>query len=63
MLHKNSKNVKQREKEYFEESRQNFLDRMLSQNPGKLTPEEKQRGENFRKKLKEYEKNVFGKKL
>ena len=45
-------------KKYLEESRKNFLDRMKSQSPKKLTKEEKKRAIEFNKELETYRKKL-----
>lgn len=44
---------------YFEEARINFEERMASQNPGKLTDEEKKLAEERVKEAEEYAKRMF----
>lgn len=44
--------------DYLEEARQNFSDRMLSQNSGPLTEEEKRQSEINLKELEEYRKKI-----
>ena len=47
-----------KKEEYFEESRINFLDRMRSQSPRKLSEEDKKIVEERLKKIEEYRKKM-----
>lgn len=46
--------MKSKEKKYLEESRENFLSRMKSQSPKKLSDEDKKVVEERLKKIEEY---------
>ena len=50
--------MKIKNNDYLEEARQNFLDRMYSQNPGPLTEEEQKQSEINLKELEEYRKKM-----
>ncbi|MDO4662478.1 MAG: hypothetical protein Q4B36_05105 [Tissierellia bacterium] len=50
--------MKTKNNDYLEEARQNFSDRMLSQNSGPLTEEEKRQSEINLKELEEYRKKM-----
>lgn len=50
--------MKTKNKDYLEEARQNFSDRMLSQNSGPLTEEEKRQSEINLKELEEYRRKM-----
>lgn len=50
--------MKTKDNDYSEELRQNFLDRMYSQNSGPLTEEQKKQSEINLKELEEYEKKM-----
>lgn len=46
------------DKKYLDESKENFLDRMKSQSPKKLSDEEKQRADEFNKEVEAYREKL-----
>lgn len=52
--------MKAKNNDYLEESRQNLLDRMHSQNSGPLTEEDKKIIEERWKEIEEYGKKYYG---
>lgn len=50
--------MKTKNKDYLEEARQNFLDRMYSQNPSPLAEEERKQSEINLKELEKYRQKM-----